>query len=780
MTSRTAFLILAVAAAPCAGCSYNPGYFPYLIPGGPIVEQHAKPGGHGYFKNFDPKAHKIEVQPGPQVTAPLGSQIVLVATVFDKDGQPRRSRRVEWIVDGPGNILETDESGFYAGRGYKKDNKYSVGYTSYKTRTITRGNDDPGDDVIIAPGQTFCVISSAVPGETVVTAYAPEVFNWDNSRVVVRVLWGDGRFQFPAPAVVRYGGEHTLTTTVTAGSGPELPSGYRIRYKVIDGPNAMLVSRGGTGTGASLSGGGKEAETFTDANGEAAVRLVQSEPKAGRTRVAVEIVKPSDTGAGAGTVVARRETTVDWAEPKIGLTVNAPPAAGPGSAFPVAVVLDNAGGVESKDARVKVQLSDGATLERSEPPPSRTEAGGILVFDLPPVAGKARQEIALQVVPARTGSVTVTADAATTDGLQATNRAVTRIEPGKLHLVLEAPPAALAGERIPFKIALTNAGAAPAHNVTVWAQYDAGLSHPSPQNPVELAAGTIAPGQTRVLDLPLVAKQSGRFGLRANATGDGKLAASAEPVTVEVRRAELAVSATTPKIAYLNQEFAGTITVQNNGDATVSAVNVRATIPAEIRAKSAEDGGLVGPGAIEWKLPELRAGEKKALRFTAEAARLTDRATVSVVVLGDATSGTRTVGDPVEVKSEAAVAIIGTPAIVLELATPPGVIDVGKRAAFQVRVKNQGTVSARNIEVSALAPAEFRAIRGSGSTEGRIDAGGRIVFPAVEELRPGQTLTFTLELEAVQAGDARIRAEVKAAHLTRPLQEEQAARIVAR
>ena len=778
MNTRIAFAAIALAVAP-VGCSYNPGYFPYLLPPGHITQEHAKPRGPGYFKNFDPKACKLEVCPGPQVTAPLGSQIVLVATVYDGDGQPRRSRRVEWIVDGPGNIVEADESGIYPGRGYKVDNKYAVSYTSYTTKTITRGNDDPGDDVIIAPGQTFCVLSSAVPGETVVTAYAPVVYNWQLGRVVVKVLWGEGRFNVPAPAVVRYGGETTLTTTISAGTGEDLPSGYRVRYKVLDGPAAVLVSRAGSGTGTSLSGAARETEAATDTNGVAAVRLVEQDPKPGKTRVAVEIVKPPENGTGAGTVVARRETVVEWAAPEIGLTVNAPPTAGEGASYPVTVTLDNAGAVDSKDARVKVSLSDGATLERSEPPPSRQE-GGVLVFDLPPVSGKAKQEVTLRVRPARLGSVTVTADAATADGLQATNKATTRIEPGKLLLVVDAPQGALTGESIPFKLAVTNAGGAPAENVTVWAQYDAGLTASGSQNPIELSAGTVAPGQTKVLDLPLTAKKTGRYGVRANVTGDGNLAARAEPAAVDVRRAELAVTASGPKLAYVNQEFTWNTTIRNNGDAAVTNVVVRAAVPAETKPKSAEDGGRVGPGSVEWKLAELRPGDQKTLRFTAEALQLVDRAVLGVSVVGDATNGTRTVGEPVSAKAESAVPIIGTPAVVLELATPPGLIEVGKRAAFKIRVRNDGTVSARGVEVTAYAPPELRAVRGIGNGAGRIDANGKVVFPAVEELRPGQTLIFTLEVEALQAGDARVRAEVKAAHLTRPLQEEQSARVTAK
>ena len=55
-----------------------------------------------------------------------------------------------------------------------------------------------------------------------------------------------------------------------------------------------------------------------------------------------------------------------------------------------------------------------------------------------------------------------------------------------------------------------------------------------------------------------------------------------------------------------------------------------------------------------------------------------------------------------------------------------------------------------------------------------------LAFPRVEELQPGQTLTFTVEVDAVQPGDARFRAEVRAAHLKTPLKEEQAARVTGR
>ncbi|MCS6866805.1 MAG: hypothetical protein RMJ56_08815 [Gemmataceae bacterium] len=776
MVARFAATIFATVALLATGCSYNPARFPFVLPPGRIEPTHAKPRAWGYFRDFDPKAKRLEVRPSGSATAPLGAQIVLVATVYDSDGQPRRNRRVEWMIDGPGYIVEADESGLFAGRGYKVDNKYAVTFTSYIPKKITRGNDDEKDDVAIEPGQTFIVLSSALAGETVVTAYAPEVFNWDQGRVVTKVVWGDGRFSFPTPVAARVGGETTLSTrinTLTADtSGP-----FRVRYRVLDGPPTLLVAPGGD---TSFTGNGRrEAETLTDDNGEASVRLLQRDPQVGKTRVAVEVVKPSDNGLGPGTVVGRHETVVVWARPELKLKIEAPPVANTTGAFPATIWLDNVSAVESQEARVRVTLSDGATLVRSEPPPTRMDENGGLIFDLPPVAGKAKQGIVLQVRPARIGEVTVTAEAVTGDGLQATTSASTRIENGKLQLVLDVPPLALAGERVPVRIAVTNTGAAPVENVIVWGQFDDGLTHADKRSPVEIPGGTIKPGETKTFDLPLTARTTGRSTIRATATGDGRLTATAEAVAVEIRRAELTATITGPQLAYLHQQMAWSLVVANRGDATLKNGVVRATLPPELRLKTAS-GAAVGPGSIEWKVSSLAPNEQKTFTLTAEAVQLTPQASIAVVALADAAGHDTTIGTPVETKAEATLAVIGTPALSLELASSTGITEVGKPVKYQIRLKNQGTVSARRIDVTATASPELKPTRATGSGDGRCDTTGRVVFPTVEELAPGATLTWTIEADTIQIGLGRFQVEVHAAHLKSPLKEEQATRVTPR
>ena len=442
------------------------------------------------------------------------------------------------------------------------------------------------------------------------------------------------------------------------------------------------------------------------------------------------------------------------------------------------MTLANAGLVDARESTVRVTLSDGATLDRSDPPPVRQE-NDALIFNLPAVPAKQKQLLTLQVHPAKLGSFTVKADASTADGLQGHKEATTRIENGRLVVVVEGPSAALLGEKAPLRVAVTNAGGTPAANVKVTATLDGALKHDSGKNPVELTAGTIAPGQTQVVELPVAAKAAGHYVVKASATADGNIAAVSEPFAFDYRRAELQAAVDGPKLAYLGQDFTWSIVVSNNGDGPVSNVLIRATLPAEVKLKDAGDA-RVGSGPLEWRLDALKAGEQKTLKVTVDAVKLGDKATLAVLATADAGSDAAPVGDPLQAKFESSVAIIGTPALTAELVAPMGFLSVGKNAVFQVRVKNSGTLPARNIDVSAAIPAELKLVRATAhaNVDGRADVSGNVTFPTLDQLNAGATATFTIEVQAIQTGDARMQTQVKAASLTAPLKEEQAIRVV--
>ena len=204
----------------CFGGNENPSYFPYLLPFGDVIQTHAKPISPGYFANFDPHAVRLEVRP-LEATNQVRTQYVLIATVYDEKSQPRRNRRVEWMLEGVGNLLEVDESGVTPGRGYKTSPKHAVSYTACNEHSFTRGNTDPKDDFVIRPGQTWCVITSAVEGDTHITAYAPGIANWDRGKVFVTCRWVDANWEFPPPAAARAAGsEHVSHLTSRSSATP--------------------------------------------------------------------------------------------------------------------------------------------------------------------------------------------------------------------------------------------------------------------------------------------------------------------------------------------------------------------------------------------------------------------------------------------------------------------------------------------------------------------------------------------------------------------------------
>src|SRR5207244_11467144 len=120
----------------------------------PAVPTTSKPSAPGYWADFEPRAFRIEMRPQSR-SLPVGATQVLIATVYDEAGVPRRHRRVEWMIEGPGSIVEVDDNGDLQDRGVKLDNKSAFSFTDYFEHRLTRGN----DQFTIGPGQTWCVVT---------------------------------------------------------------------------------------------------------------------------------------------------------------------------------------------------------------------------------------------------------------------------------------------------------------------------------------------------------------------------------------------------------------------------------------------------------------------------------------------------------------------------------------------------------------------------------------------------------------------------------------------
>ena len=280
----------------------------------------------GYFANFDPHAVRLEVTP-LEASGPTKSQFLIVAAVTDENGQPRRSRRVEWMVQGVGNIVEVDESGYFAGRGYKVDNQYAVCVHGLQG-TRAQGRRRPRS---LYPTRTN-VVRAHVRRRGRYARHRVRAGDRERERhkVFVTRHWCDAEWRFPPAAACPAGGQPVLSTQVMRLSDRQPLTNYKVRYRVLDGPPAQL-----------LPSRGAEAEVVSDDAGQAKVTLAELTARPGSTRVAIEVVRPEI--GGPGVVVGRGETTLEWQAPQLALAVTAPPTGVVGQDMPMTITVSNPG-----------------------------------------------------------------------------------------------------------------------------------------------------------------------------------------------------------------------------------------------------------------------------------------------------------------------------------------------------------------------------------------------------------------------------------------------------
>jgi uncharacterized repeat protein (TIGR01451 family) len=743
------------AAGGCFGVTQNPSYFPYLVPTGDIIPTHAKPPGPGYYANFDPHAVRLEVRP-LDAANPVRTQHVLIATVYDENAKPRRDRRVEWLVEGVGNLIEVDESGVFPGRGYKVDNKYAVTYTSYCEHRITRGNLNPNDDFVVRPGQTWCVVSSAVEGDTFVTAYAPGIANWEKGRVTVTCRWVDASWAFPPPASGPVGSPHVFTTRVFRHTDRQPLANYRVRYRIEAGPPAVF-----------LPSRTQEAVAVSDLAGNAHVTLAQTAPVPGANRISIEVIRPPDptSPSGVGVVVARGETTMEWLGPAVALTLNGPQTAALGQEVPYTITVTSTGKIESRSMTVTNTVPDGLAFVRSDPPAVVDSKQLTWTFGrLPPGQGHTVQVV---FKATRVGPATNAASVVTEEGLKDIKQVVTQITAPALKVAMSGPGTGVVGVPIDYQVTVANPGDGPVTGVVLNAQYDPGLEALQNAKTLALALGNLGPGESKNVPLSLMPRQPGRLTARVTATADSGLSDRAEHA-VQVQQAQLTLTLFGPKKRHVGSSAEWDLRVTNAGDAPLTNVIVRDRVPPELRFQSATQGGQPGDGEVLWRLGTLQPREQRILQVTTLAAKLTPAA----VQTAEATA------DPgLRAQAQASLEIVGVPALSLEVVDEGDPVQVGKTVTYRIEVTNTGALPAKQVEVKALVPPELRILPGKATGPSLATVAGQTITFAPLDVPPQKTVRYLIETEGVKPGDVRFQAELRSQALDAPVTMEESTTI---
>ena len=460
----------------------------------------------------------VEVLLTPRaIAAPVGSEVVLLVGVRGPDNYLRTNERVEWSISAGsvGQFVELDKGTYWdlLVGDFTWPRKISptsaVGSTSRRYLRLTRGTPTPADDVLVASGQTWITVTSPMEGSTYVTAYAREVYGWDRHKQSAVIHWIDAQWRFPPVAIVPAGGRQVLTTTVTRQSDQSPAVGWRVRYTISGGPPAGFVPSGA-----------QTVEVETNASGQASVEILQRQPAAGTNRVDIQVSRPAQAGAPAGTlaVLGSGSTMVTWSAPGIAPTVPpaaaVPPFVGPGVPGARPSLEIKTAGPERATVGDKVQfnitlINRGQTtatglsatdtfdpgLVNEKAPGRNAVTYSLADYDLPP--GEAL-ELRVDFVVTKAGRLCHTVEVTGAGGLRAISQScVTAVEAGAK--VPSGPPAAArtfpppaatgrltvkmsadaatatVGQRVSLYIDVTNEGLQPLTGVKVSAMLDPAL-----------------------------------------------------------------------------------------------------------------------------------------------------------------------------------------------------------------------------------------------------------------------------------------------------------------
>jgi uncharacterized repeat protein (TIGR01451 family) len=742
------FLLISVTSC---GVTQNPARIGNL-PTGNIIRTHAKPPLRGYWNNFDPAAKTLTVTPKTAINQ-VGTQHVIVASVCDEEGDGRRSRRVEWHLTGVGHIVEVDESGLFPGRGYLVDDKYGVSYTNFKRHTITRGNNDSRDDIELRPGQTFCVIYSPEEGETQVTAYAPGIHDWQKHKVTVTKFWVDAQPIFPPPAVNRAGEPHTLTTRIARTSDGTGASGYRIRYRVLDGPPAVFQQ-----------GMSPAVDVLSDSAGQGSVVLQQVQPTPGVNRIQIDVVRPASTPTGRELLLSSHVTTKTWVAPQISIQKIAPPAVAVGSQIPYRIVVTNTGSVATSNLSIRDTIPATLNLLGSNPPAALQ--GSNLLWNFGPLGPQQSVAVEFACQATQAGTATNCAEAATSDGLRAESCTQTQIAAGTLNVTKTGPESALVGQPVQFQINVANTGTAPVINVRLVDQFDAGLTSDQGPGPLVLPIGTVAPGETKVIPITLIAAAPGRHCNRVTAEGEGGITGSAEHC-VEVAQPQLSIRKTGPRAALVGSDVTFNITVKNTGTIPAQNVIVQDPLPAGLQPINVGGQGAIQGQNAMWNLGTLAPNEERSISVVARAVGVADNACNRAIVSA--------VGIPNQPSNEVCLAIRGVAGMLSELVDRADPVPIGAETTYTIQITNQGSTPLTNVVVQCRIPEEMEYVDSEGhpaTVPAQYNARNReLTFKPFngdggeEGMLPGKRLAFQVQVKAVRPGDARFAMVVKADQL---------------
>lgn len=468
----------------------------------------------------------------------------------------------------------------------------------------------------------------------------------------------------------------------------------------------------------------------------------------------------------AGMLASARPGEARWEgdqTPSIRLEKVAPPEVQIGKVTTFELHVENNGRIEASNVVVQDMVPAGTKLVSTSPQATQS-ADGTLVWNLGTLQPRERKTLKLELLPMEEGNIGSVASV--TFAAKASARSiVTRPD---LNVSQASAATVLAGNQLGITITISNPGTGAATGVVLEENVPANFSHPAGKE-LEFEVGTLRPGESRQLDLVLNATSAGRVQNILRARAEGNLSRE-HALELEVVAPKLAVAMTGPKLRYLERPAKYTVSVSNPGTAPAHEIDLVTYLPKGLKFVEANNAGQYDSTrhAVFWNLRELPPAETGSVELVALPIEAGDQ---RLRVEGTASKG-------LTAEDESTVHVEGLAAIFFEVADLADPIEVGKETTYDIKIVNQGSKEATNVQVIAEIPQGMRGISASGESNGEIQ-GQRVMFQPISRIDPKQTVRLKIQVQGTMPGNQRIKVQVSTDGIPAPITKEESTTIYA-
>jgi uncharacterized repeat protein (TIGR01451 family) len=513
----------------------------------------------------------------------------------------------------------------------------------------------------------------------------------------------------------------------------------------ISAPGLAEPDRFQPDAGTSVSG-------MPSGNGDSLGRLSRSSAES-----ALRDVGP--LGDGTGTPGSRQIEGIQT--PQLTVQKIAPQEIQVGKAVTFQVVVSNIGPVVAHNVEIRDEVPKGTRLIGTSPQASRGTRGE-LVWALGSLRPGEDTSVEVQLMPVDEGEIGSVAS------VHFSAEASVRTIATKPELVLHtsAPKQVLIGQEVTLSITVSNPGSGVATGVVLEEHVPPGLQHAA-DNELEYDVGDLAPNESRQLELTLVAVRPGPVTnvLAARAEADLR---TENRLDIEVLAPQLDVTLEGPKRRYLERQATYTLSVSNPGTAPARNVELVAYLPEGLEFAGANNAGQyeAATRTVHWVLEELPVRETGDVRLTAVPVEAGEK---RLRFAGTAESG-------LAVEGEQMVRVEGIAAILFQVVDVDDPIELGGETTYEIRVVNQGSKAATNVQLVVQLPDEMRPVAAEGPSRHTMER-NRIVFEGLPRLAPKADTTYRVRVQGLQPGDLRLRVQLLTDEMSTWVTKEESTRV---